>query len=155
MGKRQSQLREAGAVLSPRLLSAALQDRRARLQRLEAQLSQGLTLWLARQMSALRETAARLTPRLVGARLSEQGRHLQKLDERLAALPPRLLRDPSQRLAAAGAMLQSLSFERVLERGYAVVYDDAGNIVSSTAAATDKMTLRLKDGDVAVRRDKK
>ncbi len=55
----------------------------------------------------------------------------------------------SDRLNAASRMLESLSFKRVLSRGYAIVQDDAGKVISSVENATagKAVTVRLSDGE--------
>lgn len=52
------------------------------------------------------------------------------------------------------ARLEAVSPLRVLDRGYAMVYDDSGRVIPSAAAAgrTEDMTLRFHDGRIAVRR---
>jgi exodeoxyribonuclease VII large subunit len=130
--------------------SRLLEARRQRLDMAAQRLDHGLIQWLSRQQLRLRDAAARLSPRLLSAPVAENRRHLARLDERLRGTAPRLLREPRQKLSSAAALLQSLSFERVLERGYAVVFDAQGNIVSSKAKVAGTMTLRLKDGDTAI-----
>ncbi|HVO15748.1 MAG TPA: exodeoxyribonuclease VII large subunit, partial [Alphaproteobacteria bacterium] len=53
-----------------------------------------------------------------------------------------------RRLDKAGALLESYSYERVLERGFALVSDSAGHPVTSVAALAPGMAvgLRLRDG---------
>lgn len=52
------------------------------------------------------------------------------------------------------ARLEAVSPLRVLDRGYAMVYDRSGSVIpsASRAAQADDMTLRFRDGFVAVRR---
>ena len=51
------------------------------------------------------------------------------------------------------ALLESFSYERVLERGFALVADAAGNAVDSVARLTSGMDIRLRmrDGEAAAR----
>ena len=60
-------------------------------------------------------------------------------------------------MAARRAALHSLTLalaahdpERVVERGYAVVDDRAGNVITSAAAARAAGDVRLRFGDAAV-----
>ena len=65
---------------------------------------------------------------------------------------PSLLRafSPSMsRLATAAGLLESYSFERVLERGFVLVRDKAGDPVTSVAATTAGMALDLRFHDGA------
>ncbi len=68
--------------------------------------------------------------------------------KRLEPAYNRKLNDLSQRLSAAGRMLDSLSYERVLDRGFALVEDGAGKPVSQSAAlgAGQEVNVRFSDG---------
>lgn len=124
--------------------------KRQRLDLAATRLDHGLTQWLTRKRAQLGAAAAGLSPRALTAPLKEGQRALTRLDDRLRLAPARIMKDPQQRLAAAAAMLQSLSFERVLERGYAVVFDGTGDIISSVGKTQGRMTLRLRDGSVDI-----
>ncbi len=71
----------------------------------------------------------------------------ERLNPGLIARP---MRDAQQRLTALGDLLESLSFRRVLERGYAVVRDAAGQPVTAAAglAAGDAVSIEFTDGAV-------
>ena len=62
----------------------------------------------------------------------------------------RVMADAGSRLESAGKLLDSLSYERVLERGYAVVRNDAGVPVTRAAEATPEsdVVVRFYDGEV-------
>lgn len=53
---------------------------------------------------------------------------------------------------AAGRLLESLSFKRVLQRGYAIVKDEAGQVISSVQQVESghSGSVELKDGAVPV-----
>ena len=69
----------------------------------------------------LMTVAARLKhPRDV---LQQKGQMLDHQTQRLKSVEPNLLRVPQQKLEATARMLESLSFENVLKRGYVVVRD--------------------------------
>jgi exodeoxyribonuclease VII large subunit len=70
-----------------------------------------------------------------------------RLNDGLIARP---MRDAQQRLTALGDLLESLSFRRVLERGYAVVRDAAGRpvTVAASLSAGDAVTVAFSDGAV-------
>jgi exodeoxyribonuclease VII large subunit len=48
--------------------------------------------------------------------------------------------------------LENLNPKGVLERGYTLVYDDAGHIITSVMAAGDAMSIEFHDGHIAVQR---
>ncbi|HEX2753756.1 MAG TPA: exodeoxyribonuclease VII large subunit [Alphaproteobacteria bacterium] len=127
-----------------RLLENSLQ----RLDHLASKLDGGLQSWLDKRKSAVAELAARISARALLQRLADAARLLGTHGERLKNTEQKILADRTNRLQNLSSLLDSLSFERVLERGYSVVYDAKGNIVSTAAtlAKGDAVKLRLKDG---------
>ena len=71
-------------------------------------------------------------------------------DRFVPALAERQTRDAEQKLNSAGALLESLSFRRVLDRGYAVVRDTDGNAVmtAATLQTGDSVLVEFSDGRV-------
>ena len=60
-----------------------------------------------------------------------------------------MMNDKTQRLSYAGKMLQSLSYQSVLKRGYVVVSDENGNLLSSAdqARKQQNVILEFKDSE--------
>ena len=67
------------------------------------------------------------------------------------------LRESRARLAGLSDLLDAVSHEAVLRRGYALVTDRAGHAITSAAAVKPglALTLRFADGTAAVRADTK
>ncbi|WP_081504547.1 exodeoxyribonuclease VII large subunit [Magnetospirillum molischianum] len=80
-----------------------------------------------------------------GLRLEQGGR---RLDEAMK----RLLADRALKVETAGKLLDSYSYRKVLERGYAMVRDAEGQPVLSVAviAAGDALSVEFADGRIAV-----
>ncbi|NVJ99222.1 MAG: exodeoxyribonuclease VII large subunit [Alphaproteobacteria bacterium] len=80
--------------------------------------------------------------------LSFRFNQMEGAANRLAPAYERKLQSLSDRLAASGRMLDSLSYERVLERGYAFVENEQGKPVSRAANLTsgDKVKVHFADG---------
>ena len=98
---------------------------------------------LARETTALQGAMARL--------LKTTADRQEQIAGRLGReLPDRYLRDAGNRLTAMGDMLESLSFKRVLERGYAVMRDDSGRAVTAAAGVSvgDQVDVEFADGSV-------
>jgi exodeoxyribonuclease VII large subunit len=98
----------------------------------------------------------RLAPRLSGKPLRVELRHAQ---DRLAAQIQRLQQvggqltlSPRRHWEQLGKLLETLSYRNVLARGYALVQDEAGQVVSSRAAAGpgDGLRLTFVDGELGV-----
>ena len=94
---------------------------------------------LAAKMPDLRQRIAH-----VGSRLDNEVRAMK------AAMSVRL-REIKTRFGHAAALLESCSYQRVLERGFALVRDDSQRPVMSAAALAPGtgVTIRFHDGDTA------
>ena len=126
-----------------------LRDRRQRVMHSAAQIKAPKQILADSQRRFVREIEA-----LDGA----MRRYLQTRTDRYAAIGGRFgpalvarpMRDAAQRLTALGDLLESLSFHRVLERGYALVRDAASRPVATAAslAAGDAISVEFADGAV-------
>jgi exodeoxyribonuclease VII large subunit len=110
----------------------------------------------------------RALDRAVGKALSDRGHRLSSLAARLpspalrlaaarerladrsgslATAGGRVVRDRRGRLDLAGRLLETLSFQGVLARGFALVRDESGALVSSAAAPPCAIRIRFQDGE--------
>lgn len=126
-----------------------LENTMQRLDHLGSKLDSGLAAWLQKRRAVLGELSARVSSRPLRQRLSDSARLLSAQGERLKNTESKIIDERMRKLQNIDALLQSLSFERVLERGYSVVFDAKGNIVSSAKEikAGDDLRLRLRDGE--------
>jgi exodeoxyribonuclease VII large subunit len=137
-----------------------LHRRAAELDRLTARLRHPREL-LADKRHTLDSCAARLTHAMATALAAEKARHersrlrLDQAGERLGPAMSRLLSERGQRLVSLGQLLESFSYRRVLERGYAVVRDASGLPLTSAAAAQPgtPLAIEFKDGAIAAHVD--
>jgi len=127
-----------------------------RLDHLSSRLDTGLSAWLERKASFIKELAVRISTRPLLHKISDAQRHVKGQYERLLNTRPRILNDRTRVLANLSALLESLSFERVLERGYAVVSDKKGGTISSAAQALPgaDVDIRFRDGKRSVKVEK-
>ena len=167
----QAQVQDHGA----RLLRASTRlvgDRKTHLQGLARGLPD-LNRLVATQRQRLDDWAERLGSSLLGGvhrrhrRLSETASGLASPRQQLSfarvqlagqvgslvRAASRLTVSPRRHLEQTARLLDSLSYQRVLDRGYALVTDAKGRTVSSAQElrAGDDITLRMKDGQVAAR----
>lgn len=126
-----------------------LENTMQRLDHLGSKLDSGLAAWLQKRRAVLGELSARVSSRPLRQRLSDSARLLSAQGERLKNTQSKIIDERTRKLQNIDTLLQSLSFERVLERGYSVVFDAKGNIVSSAKEikAGDDLRLRLRDGE--------
>jgi exodeoxyribonuclease VII large subunit len=99
--------------------------------------------------AALDRTAARLRPEPIARAARQAGLDLERGGARLDAALDRGLADITARLAGLERLLEAGSFERTLDRGFALVRDDAG--IPVMAAGETKsgqaVTLQFRDGE--------
>ncbi|MHA6298415.1 exodeoxyribonuclease VII large subunit [Devosia sp. CAU 1758] len=116
------------------------------------QLPQAVATSLERKQTTL----GRLLPRLSAQPLRADLRHargqLVPLSQRLELAGGQVIVTRRQQLEQLRKLLETLSYRNVLARGYALVQDDGGNVVSSQSAARPGGALNLSfaDGEVGV-----
>lgn len=98
--------------------------------------------------SALNRISGSLTPGRLFQTVSFQNKGLQTLGARLAPAFNRSLATKSEKLTSNGRVLDSLSFERVLDRGFVLVENAQGMPVSKAVDLSegDRVALRFTDG---------
>ena len=132
--------------------SQAVAAEHLRLGRAEQRLRHALALRLERERTQIARWADRL-PRAVPPALAAERVRLQRLAERLPAALARQQEAAQQRLERAALRLAALDPQRVLERGYAWLQDEAGHPVTRAAQTTPGQPLAatLADGKVDLR----
>jgi exodeoxyribonuclease VII large subunit len=155
--KRTVYARQAGR-LSPAALQGLLLRRREALSRqaeaLAARIGRKRDLWHA----GLDKWASRLAPSLsrlvlqAGRKTSEQRKAVQDLGLRLDKAPQQRLADLARRLEALDRTRQTLGYAQTLRRGYAVIRDGGGVVLTGKAAAESAPALEIEfhDGRLAV-----
>ncbi|MEM9784270.1 MAG: exodeoxyribonuclease VII large subunit, partial [Pseudomonadota bacterium] len=131
----------------PRRLVA---DGRARLGLPAQRLAPGLRARVGRARLALERPAARLTDRALRQQVRQGRERSIELGHRLAPAILRSMRRCREALTARGRLLETLSFRRTLERGYAVVRDGTGRLVmrAGDVAPDTAVALQFADGTV-------
>ncbi len=88
-----------------------------------------------RSLSRKSQSLAPLVPRHPRSLIEEKSRYLGLVDKSLTRIKPVIFKDPENKLVLATRMLESLSFKKVLERGYTVVRGPDGGVISSAQDA--------------------
>ncbi|MBU6475278.1 MAG: exodeoxyribonuclease VII large subunit [Alphaproteobacteria bacterium] len=136
-----------GLIDPKRLLELGMQ----KLDHLSSKLEHGLQNWLQRRGAKLNELSAKLSPQSLLRQINDAQRLVSGMSERLAQSERKIFHDRAVALKNLAAMMESLSFKRVLERGYAVVRDEKGGIVASAKALHPGQAVKIqfKDGEAA------
>lgn len=124
----------------------------ARLGSVSAALVGSFRLSLGAASARLGAVSVRLEPASPVRDSVRRHEDLAGLSGRLAAAMHRLRQDESRGLANATERLEAASWQRALQRGYAVVRDSAGKIVDQRASVRvgDVLSIQLADGDLPV-----
>jgi exodeoxyribonuclease VII large subunit len=105
---------------------------------------------LARALDRSSNLGKRLSLRAAERARTEGVRQLGDYAPRLARAARRLADENAKRLTQSGSLLESYSFHRVLERGYAVVRDAKGRPVTAAAATSPGQQVALQFHDDSV-----
>jgi exodeoxyribonuclease VII large subunit len=97
--------------------------------------------------------APRLSGHVLAGRAREQRRRLIQAHVRLVPGLSRRIEGAAMRLGGVAKLLNSLSFQGVLERGFALLRDAAGAVLRDPAAvaAGDRLDIQLAGGSLAAR----
>jgi exodeoxyribonuclease VII large subunit len=131
--------------------SALIAPWRERLLRLDARLKRTMAAMVPVRHARLARVHQRLALRVHAPQASMA--RVARLDTRLTNALADRLTEQQQRLAHAAQALALLNPQHVLDRGYAVVFDDAGRSVSdaSSLAVDASIRVKLRGGEVRAR----
>ena len=122
---------------------------RAALARIGPRLGVGPRHAVAEHTARFQGVAERLQARWLRGRLDDGRRRLDDQDGRLRAALARAVTDAGRRLEAAHGLLRSISYQRVLERGFALVRDAKDRPIGSVAKTRPGMAVSLQFHDGA------
>ncbi len=95
-------------------------------------------------LSAKYARLAPLVPRHPSSLIEEKARYIDITGKQLQRAGEILLKDKGVTLGHTARMLDSLSFERVLDRGFAVVRTAGGQVISDKSNAEDEAVLEIE-----------
>jgi len=142
--------------LSPRLLQRRFVEQQRTMSLLGQRLPRALEAFLRERRTALSHRADRLVPEPILRRTRLATSTVEQLDRRRDQAVRLLIERAKRRGQELERLMRTLSYESVLDRGFAIVFDADGNPVKQAAnvAAGDALSLRFRDGDVAVVADR-
>jgi exodeoxyribonuclease VII large subunit len=132
-------------------LDTLLQSPRQRLDLTSQRFGGALGRALSRKRAHFDRASGGLRPAALRRETSAKRAEAQRLAARLAPAMGRKLRALGEAFRAQSRVLESVSYERILARGFALVTGPGGALVRSagSVAEGDALRLRFSDGDVA------
>lgn len=148
--KRKLELRSAGARLPK--LDALLQGPRQRLDLASQRFGGSLSRMVARKRAKFDFAGGGLRPAALRREIVGKRTEVERLAARLQPALGRRMKRLRDALREQTRVLDSVSYERVLARGFALVTNGEGGLVRSAAAVAegDALKLRFADGEVGV-----
>jgi exodeoxyribonuclease VII large subunit len=145
-------LGRVGPKLTPRLLTTLTATLDSKVEGLGRRTTAAAVRSVERRRAAFGALAAKLSTQVLQADVQQAREQFARAGSRLVPMLRRALDEKAQRLASLGKLLNSYSYERVLDRGFAVVLDDDGEIVRGpqTVKPGQPLTVRLAEGDLGV-----
>jgi exodeoxyribonuclease VII large subunit len=103
------------------------------------------------QKARLKLSRLQLSPATLRAEIRGQRQRLRDSAMRARPALMRLIEQKRAALASESKLLETLSYQATLKRGYALVRDGAGKLIRSAgiAASTDSFRVSFADGDVS------
>lgn len=113
-------------------------------------LQTALPAYLQRKTQQMELAQAKLRPQALLHDVALRAQRSQDLSARLLQVTQQRLVQREEKLAHLAALLESVNYHRILERGFALVRDGKGKLVTSAKQAANEtsLTLTFKDGDI-------
>lgn len=151
VGRHRSRLDAISAgLISPKQIVTAKQ---ARLENLSARLGAGLSRAAATKRIAFARSASRLRPEPLAADAKRARSALVDAARRARPAVARMLDKRHHELASQAKLLETLSYQATLSRGYAIVRDSTGKVLRSAVdvSASSTIDLTLSDGTIKLK----
>lgn len=148
--RRRAKLDALGAgLISPKQV---VREKRAQLANLSSRLGAGLAQAASRKRIAFARSASRLRPEPLVADARRARAALVDTARRARPALDRILQNKQQAFQAQDKLLETLSYQATLKRGYAIVKDPDGKIVRSAKhiASLPCVDLTVADGEVSL-----
>ncbi|TNE40277.1 MAG: exodeoxyribonuclease VII large subunit [Alphaproteobacteria bacterium] len=140
--------RLAGLARGLRDPNSLIAEKVQHLDHLDSRLRQSVQNGLALKKQQFASVDAKLRPQILSRSITQYEERVGNLVRRMNMSVSVKRERAADQLAASGRLLESLSFKRVLKRGYVIVWDEEGRPVSSIkgAEAGRQVALEFMDG---------
>ncbi len=134
----------ARGLRDPNMLIA---EKTQHLDHLDSRLRQSIGNGISLKTQHFENLKGRLRPQLLERNLVQYQDRLTGLEQRMTVAISTKRDRAADKLAATSRLLESLSFKRVLTRGYSIVWDEDGKPISSIKEATPGRAVEVEFGD--------
>lgn len=137
----------SAGLISPKQI---VLEKQATLQALSARLGAGLSKAASKKRVEFTRTASLLRPEPLIADARRARTSLVDTARRARPALDRIILNKRQNFVAQEKLLETLSYQATLKRGYAIVKDDTGKVLRSAGSVVQaaSLTLTLSDGEV-------
>lgn len=137
--------------LSPRLLQRGFEEQKRHMKLLGQRLPRALEAFLRERRTLFARRSDRLTPEPLLRRTTLAKSAIEQLDRRRDQAINILFERTKRRGQELERLMRTLSYESVLDRGFAVVFDADGKPIKLAASVSegDALSIRFRDGDVS------
>lgn len=141
--------RITSGLVSPKQV---VREKQAALENIGARLSAGLTQAASKKRIAFARTASRLRPEPLQNETRRQREKLISVTVRARPALQRITDKKKRALASEAKLLETLSYQATLKRGYAIVKTEHGNLLRSATEVSKagRVNVTLSDGDIAM-----
>ena len=145
MGQSESKLSQTSTRLNTP--AQIIEKKSLTLDALKRRMSSTYSYYLAKKGHVIERTSSQLRPPL--KRMRTEKKNLDQIAKQLQRTGHEPLKAGGKRLTHLSEKLEILSFENVLARGYVVIRDQNGNVVTqaNTLAANQDINLQFKEQD--------
>lgn len=141
------EIQKISAPLQPAILRTRLSERASKLKMTGGRLAPSLMRNKDEKGRNLAKISARLRPESIEREIGQKRIRLGDVSKRFSALASAQTNARREKLDAFERMRQTLGYTATLKRGYAVVRDDAGQLVTHLAAAQSAAALEIQFQD--------
>jgi exodeoxyribonuclease VII large subunit len=152
LSRKEQQLFMLAAALRPKTLHSEINKTGEWLGHWEERLLVALPTVLNRKEQQLFMLAAALRPKTIQNEINKTGERLLELQARLAGAMLRRMDARSEKLANLASLLESVNYKKILARGFALVKNPQGKLVTtaSEAKGNEALTVIFADGEIPI-----
>ncbi|WP_019959829.1 exodeoxyribonuclease VII large subunit [Woodsholea maritima] len=147
MERRANRLALLEVRLRPEAMARDVAERMRRLEDLSRRLKAGLSQQIAPRRQGLQASAQRLVPQRLARMTKDKGDALSQMMARLGRAGQAQSKAQALRLKSLSSQLEAYSYQGTLQRGFALVRDEAGHVVREGRALAYGTGLSLTFGD--------